>query len=99
MTFKEYLAAYPLYHRHPVNKALHIIGIPLIIVGTLALFSSHWKAGLGAFVVGWIAQFVGHWIEGSRPAFVGSPVFLFAAPIWYVQTVAGAVKRLFRAGP
>ena len=50
MTFKEYLSAYTLYHRHPVNKALHIAGIPLIMVGTVALFSSYWKVGLVVFV-------------------------------------------------
>ncbi len=94
MTFAQYLAAYPQYHRNPVNKALHIVGIPLIILGTLALFSSHWKVGLAAFTLGWIGQFVGHWIEGSRPAFAGSPIFLLAAPVWYVQTVWGWLKKL-----
>ncbi len=98
MTFKEYLAAYPLYHRHPVNKALHLVCIPIIILGTVALFSSYWKIGLTGFILGWIGQFVGHWIEGSRPAFIGSPIFLFAAPIWYVQMVAKGLKKLFGGG-
>ena len=99
MTFKQYLAAYPSYHRHPANKALHLVGIPLIVGGGIALFSSEWQAGLVAFVVGWIGQFVGHWIEGSRPAFIGRPLFLLAAPVWYAQVVGRAFKRLLGCRP
>lgn len=95
MTFKEYLDAYPLYHRHPVNKALHMVGIPIIILGGLMLFSRYWLPGLVLFTLGWMGQFVGHWIEGSRPAFTGSPVFLFAAPIWYLREVRAGLRRFF----
>ena len=92
------LAAYEQSHRHPVNRALHAIGIPLIVLsGCVAL--SPWRpfgwsrmVMLGTFVGGWGLLFVGHAIEGNRPAVLSDPSAIPAALKWWTT----AVPRLVR---
>jgi hypothetical protein len=52
-------------HQHPVSFALHLVGIPLTLVGLGLLFIAPWGWGVGAFVAGYLLQFVGHRIEGN----------------------------------
>jgi uncharacterized membrane protein YGL010W len=61
-------------HRGPLNFALHMIGIPVSVVGMLLLPLSvptlSWRLlllALGCFAGGYVLQFLGHWVEGSDP--------------------------------
>jgi hypothetical protein len=51
-------------HRLPFNFAIHLIGIPLALLGLLLLFLD-WRWGAGAFVVGYFLQYLGHRAEGN----------------------------------
>ncbi len=52
-------------HRHPVNYALHLVGIPLAFLAVPLLLVLPWTWCLGLFVAGYALQFVGHGIEGN----------------------------------
>jgi hypothetical protein len=52
-------------HQHPVSYALHLIGIPLTLVGLGLLAAAPWYWGVGVFVAGYALQFLGHRIEGN----------------------------------
>jgi uncharacterized membrane protein YGL010W len=81
---QEYIENYRRVHRHPVNQALHAVGIPMIIVSLVWVFFN-WKIGLGLFVLGWILQFIGHAFEGKAPAFFSNPKYLIIGPMWLIQ--------------
>jgi hypothetical protein len=51
-------------HRLPFNFAIHLIGIPLALLGLLLLFFD-WRWGVGAFVLGYFLQYLGHRAEGN----------------------------------
>ncbi len=61
-----FLRNYLARHQHPVNLALHILGLPVTFVLPVALlcWGRPWWALL-AFVVGYALQFLGHAIEGN----------------------------------
>ena len=55
-------------HQHPVNFAIHLIGIPLTVLGVVLLFTLDWEQwywGVGAFLVGYLLQYIGHLFEGN----------------------------------
>ena len=52
-------------HQHPVSYWLHLVGIPLTLVGLGLLFFLPWYWGVGAFVFGYLLQAVGHQVEGN----------------------------------
>jgi hypothetical protein len=52
-------------HRHPFNFWIHLIGIPLAVVGVVLLFVTDWYWGILALVVGYALQFWGHAVEGN----------------------------------
>ena len=71
-------------HQHPVNRALHYVGIPTIIASLALLpFMPLWAVGL--FVFGWILQFIGHAVEGKPPSFFSDPKFLLVGPIAFAR--------------
>lgn len=84
-----WLETYRQTHQHPVNRALHTVGIPAIVI-SLPLFFWDWRWALGLFVGGWIFQLLGHLFEGNSPAFFSNPVYLIVGPYWWV-------KKLFKA--
>ena len=84
---KAYLDKYKRDHQHPVNRALHSVGIPMI-VASLGVLPFNPLLGSSLFVFGWILQFVGHAFEGKAPSFFSDPKYLLVGPIW-------AVKKLF----
>lgn len=52
-------------HQHPTSFALHMVGIPMTVVGVgFALFTWWWTAA-ALFVGGYALQFIGHAIEGN----------------------------------
>ena len=88
---------YKSKHRHPLNRLSHSIGIPMIVV-SLPLFFFNWRWALALFAIGWILQFVGHAIEGSQPAFLGNPIYLFVGPWWLARRAAEAVGLRKQSG-
>lgn len=52
-------------HQHPFNYAIHLIGIPTVLVGIVLLFVLPWYWGVGLFVLGYLFQFLGHRVEGN----------------------------------
>jgi uncharacterized membrane protein YGL010W len=81
---QRWIDRYHADHKHPLNHATHIVGIPAIIVSLVVVFFD-WKWGLGLFVGGWILQFIGHGIEGNRPSFMKDPRFLLIGPLFIFQ--------------
>ncbi len=55
-------------HQHPFNFAIHLVGVPLTVVGIVLLFVwpwSEWYWGVGLFLLGYVLQFIGHTVEGN----------------------------------
>ena len=68
---------------HPVNRALHLIAIPLGFSSLIVIWW-HWLiALLTAFALAWL----GHLIEGNKPALLTNPVHVFVAPLWLARRV------------
>ena len=78
-SWDEWIEQYGRSHQHPINRACHTLGIPLIAL-SIPLFAAAigveglWVVALVLFVVGWIFQFVGHAIEGKPPEFLQTGV-------------------------
>lgn len=78
-------------HQDPVNRKLHIVGIPIIVGGAagLLLFPSYrpmWLLSASAFTFGWILNFIGHGLyEKKAPAFADDPLSFLAGPVWDLQ--------------
>src|SRR5579883_1006123 len=91
---EQWIAQYASSHQHPVNRACHTFGIPIIVL-SLVLFlwtiAYHplWKLALGLFVFGWVLQFIGHAFEGKEPEFFHDWRFLFVGVRWWVAKVRG----------
>ena len=85
-----YLEEYKIKHQHPLNRLMHAIGIPMIVI-SVPLFFLSWQWALGLFIVGWLFQFMGHAIEGNQPAFFRNPVYLLVGPLWLARRAANAV--------
>lgn len=87
-SLRAYLDKYREDHQHPVNKALHTIGIPMI-VASIPLFPFNPMLSAVMFVVGWIFQFIGHAFEGKAPSFFSDPKFLLIGPLWFIKKITG----------
>lgn len=90
----QWIAEYSESHQHPVNRLLHTLGIPIIVLSLLlfilAIFvHGVWPWALALFVVGWIFQFVGHAVERKPPEFVRDWRFLFVGVRWWFTKVRG----------
>jgi uncharacterized membrane protein YGL010W len=89
-----WITRYAASHQHPVNRACHTIGIPLIVM-SLVLFAAAlavpplWRFALALFVIGWIFQFVGHYFEGKPPEFFHDWRFLFVGLRWWIAKMKG----------
>ena len=83
---------YDSAHNHPVNRALHMIAIP-VGFSSLIVVWYHWIIGLllipAAFALAWL----GHLIEGNKPAFLTNPVHVFVAPVWLTRKLLGLEAR------
>ena len=85
---KSMLEKYRQDHQHPVNRALHTVGIPIIVV-SLPLMPLNPLLGASMFVFGWILQFIGHAFEGKAPSFFRDPKFLLVGAVWGVRKLLG----------
>jgi hypothetical protein len=54
-------------HQHPFSFWIHLIGIPMTVVGIglVCLYPAEWYWGVGAFVLGYLLQYIGHLVEGN----------------------------------
>jgi uncharacterized membrane protein YGL010W len=92
---QQWVEEYQEGHTHPVNKACHALGIPMISASIPLFIVAYvlrrfWQVPVTLFTVGWGFQFVGHAFEGKRPEFMKDPRFLFVGLRWWVTKVAGA---------
>jgi uncharacterized membrane protein YGL010W len=85
------LERYETEHRHPVNRALHAVGIPVVALATTALISP-WrpsglsrKTSLAVLAAGWGLLLAGHAIEGNRPAILRTPTAILSALKWWTR--------------
>jgi uncharacterized membrane protein YGL010W len=90
----EWVRQYAESHQHPVNRTLHTLGIPMIVVSlVLAVMSfawpAFWRPALALFLVGWVFQFIGHAVEGKPPEFFKDWRFLFVGLRWWLAKMAG----------
>jgi uncharacterized membrane protein YGL010W len=83
---EELIENYKRDHQHPVNKALHMVGIPMIVTSLPLIFFVP-PIGIALFVLGWILQFIGHAFEGKPPSFFRDPTFLLIGPTWYAKRI------------
>ena len=63
---RRFITNYIARHQHPVNQWLHVVGVPLTFVASIAMLilGEPWWA-LGCFVAGYALQFAGHAVEGN----------------------------------
>ena len=92
----QWLEEYSRGHRHPVNRACHSIGIPLIVVSFFLAVTSLVLPvlripALTMFVAGWVLQFVGHSFERKLPEFFHDWHFLFVGVRWWFAKIRGRV--------
>ena len=77
---------YDSAHTHPLNRALHMIAIP-VGFSSLVVVWFHWLIGLllipAAFALAWL----GHLIEGNKPAFLTNPFHVLVAPVWLFRRI------------
>jgi len=93
-----FLKSYNAKHQHPLNKLMHSIGIPLIVISLPLVFFT-WRWALGLFIVGWIFQFIGHAVEGNQPAFLTNPLYLVIGPWWLARRVATGIGLIKATAP
>ncbi len=68
-------------HRDPRNRATHMVGIPILVVTTLAaLLLWDLRMFVGGQLLGWAFQLLGHKIEGNKPALLENPVAFLMGP-------------------
>jgi uncharacterized membrane protein YGL010W len=94
--------AYESSHRHPANRALHAVGIPLIAFGVIAALVGP-RAGIprrtavAGIAAGWGLLFLGHAMEGNRPAIFSNWRAPLDALRWWGgsarEACAGALSR------
>jgi uncharacterized membrane protein YGL010W len=92
-SWEAWIADYEQGHRHPLNRATHVVGIPLIVVALPLLLAGFWSRGLllggvVLFVLGWLLQFVGHVAERKPPEFFSDWRFLLVGVRWWLSLFA-----------
>ncbi len=94
MSERDWIGEYAKSHQHPVNRACHTVGIPLIAISLVLAATGYWYRpalwmAVALFVVGWIVQFVGHAYEHKPPEFLRDPRFLFVGLRWWMAKMRG----------
>jgi hypothetical protein len=89
--WQQALEFYDATHRDPMNRKLHIIGIPFVVAGAagLLLFPAYrplWGLSAASFIGGWVLNIAGHaFFEKNAPAFADDPLSFVAGPVWDFQ--------------
>src|SRR5579862_1695361 len=79
-------------HNHPVNRALHMIAIP-VGFSSLIVVWWHWVIALLLIPTAFALAWLGHLIEGNKPAFLTNPVHVFVAPLWLARRLTGSAPK------
>ena len=82
---------YDKAHNHKLNRALHMLAIPVGFSSLVVVWFHPVIALLlipAAFALAWL----GHLIEGNQPAFLSNPAHIFVAPVWVLRRVFGSAK-------
>jgi uncharacterized membrane protein YGL010W len=77
---------YDSSHTHPVNRALHMIAIPLGF-SSIFFFRKRPKLALSLIPTAFALAWLGHLIEGNKPAFLSDPRQVFVAPLWMARRI------------
>ncbi len=85
-------AHYDGAHNHPVNRALHLIAIP-VGFSSLIVVWWHWIIALLLIPTAFALAWLGHLIEGNKPAFLTNPVHVFVAPLWMARRIFGGEPK------
>lgn len=91
---EQWISQYATSHQHPMNRACHTLGIPIIVI-SLALFVAAifihglLKWAIVCFLVGWTLQFIGHAFERKAPEFFHDWRFLFVGLRWWMAKMRG----------
>lgn len=93
-TNEQWIAQYAGSHQHPVNRACHTLGIPLILISGALLVAGIFFHKLlvyaaGLFVFGWVLQFIGHAFERKEPEFFHDWRFLLVGVRWWWAKMNG----------
>jgi uncharacterized membrane protein YGL010W len=93
-TSEEWIAQYASSHQHPINRACHSVGIPMIVTSIVLAVAGFavralWPWAAALFVAGWVLQFIGHYYEKKPPEFLKDPRFLFVGVRWWVAKMRG----------
>lgn len=91
-TWDQWIEEYSRSHRHPVNRACHLLGIPMIAVSIVLMLAGvyvqgMWAFGLVLFFLGWVFQFAGHIVEKKPPEFFHDWRFLFVGLRWWLAKI------------
>jgi uncharacterized membrane protein YGL010W len=89
-TWPDWIDEYEQSHRHPVNRACHTLGIPMIAasiaLAPICLFLPRLrKLDAALFAGGWALQLIGHAVEGAPPELLKDARFLFVGLRWWLQ--------------
>lgn len=94
---------YEATHRHPANRTLHAIGIPLIACCGIAAFLGPRVVGvsrrtaIAGVAAGSALLVLGHAIEGNRPAIFTSRSAILEAVKWWGRGAASGCRRALRS--
>jgi len=93
-SWDKWIAEYSRAHQNQVNKRLHLIGIPTVVVSLILLGLSPflrglWQWALALFIIGWTFQFVGHAFEGKPPEFFKDWRYLLVGLRWWFAKISG----------
>ena len=92
-SWEDWIRQYSASHQHPVNRACHMLGIPMILGSLLLIPLALWRTGwwwlpVTLFATGWVFQFAGHAFERRPPEFFRDWRFLFVGVRWWVAKMA-----------
>ncbi len=91
------LSLYDDQHTHPINRALHMIAIPLGFSSVVVVWF-HWIIGLLLIPAALLLATLGHVIEGNQPAFMKDPMAILIAPVWLFKFLTGKTRKSETAG-
>ena len=89
------MALYSSYdgaHNHPVNRAWHMIAIPVGFSSLIGVWYQ-WIIALLLIPTAFTLAWIGHWIEGNKPAFFTNPAQVFVAPVWMARKIVGLGEK------
>lgn len=83
-------------HRHPQNRATHMVGIPILIITlVISIVTLDWRMFLGGQLLGWAIQIAGHKIEGNKPALLKNPIAFLMGPLMVLVEMVELVGLRF----